>query len=503
MPLENPHGYNDPIGGSDSDVGVQIRTDLYDRKSLIEAAKHAYFGQMASVKNMPKNMGKTIKMFHYLPILDDRNQNDQGIDASGVSTGAAFIAATTVVNQTISATAPAAEGGETLYFTGHATGATVAAAVIAADFVAEGNLFGWSISNGFVPAATLTYAAAVVVLQAAGWTVTQLRSTNDLASNYGNLYGSSKDVGTVASKIPTLTEFGGRVNRVGHKRIQLEGTLEKFGFFDEYTQESLDFDTDSELLMHITSEVVKAANEMTEDQLQIDLLNAAGVVRYAGGATSTATIGGSTAAANLEDVLVYDDLVKLDIELDDNRTPKDTKLIAGSLMTDTRVVNASRYAYIGSKLQPALMRMVDYHGDKAFLPIAQYASAGTIARGEFGTVSNFRVIVVPEMMHWSAAGAAVGAIADEVALWSQDEAGAAHVDVFPFLVVGDESFATIGFQTNGKTVKYTITHKGPGRENATRDDPYGEIGFYSIKWYYGFMALRPERIALLKSVATI
>ena len=54
---------------------------------------------------------------------------------------------------------------------------------------------------------------------------------------------------------------------------------------------------------------MKAANEITEDQLQIDLLNSAGVVRYAGNATSTATLNGSTAAGNAEDVVVYDDLI--------------------------------------------------------------------------------------------------------------------------------------------------------------------------------------------------
>ena len=38
----------------------------------------------------------------------------------------------------------------------------------------------------------------------------------------GNLYGSSKDIGKIAGKIPTLTEHGGRVNRVGFKRIEVE-----------------------------------------------------------------------------------------------------------------------------------------------------------------------------------------------------------------------------------------------------------------------------------------
>jgi N4-gp56 family major capsid protein len=503
MAFENPQAYNAPPSTA-STVGSQIRTDYYFRKALVEAAKEMYFGQLADVRSMPKNMGKTIKQYHYMPILDDRNINDQGIDAGGISTVAGFVAATTIVKVIVRWTAPAAEGGMSYYFEGFATGANHAAALAAAKVHAEGKAWAWSIQEGYVAAATANYAASVVILDAAGWTTDEVSYSGDDTTNYGNLYGSSKDVGTIVSKIPALTEFGGRVNRVGMQRIELTGTLEKFGFFDEYTQESLDFDTDSELLMHITTESVKAANEITEDQLQIDLLNAAGVVRYAGDATSTATLGGSTAAANAEDVVVYDDLVKLSIELNDNRTPKHTKVITGSRMIDTKVVNAARYAYIGSELEPAFMRMVDYHGERAFIPVAQYGAATTLARGEFGAVHDFRLIVVPEMMHWDAAGAAVSNTADEVCMWSKDSAGNDKVNVYPILVVGDGSFTTIGFQTDGKTVKFKIKHSKPGSDTSySRDDPYGEVGFYSIKWYYGFMTLRSERIALIKTVATL
>lgn len=501
-PFENPNAYNDPHT-TPSTVGSQIRIDYFYRKAMIEAAKEAYFGQMANVRAMPKHMGKTIKQYHYLPILDDENINDQGIDAQGASTSAAFTANVTIVKETIEVIAPAAEGGMKYYFEGMATGVDFATAKAAAKVAAEGRVWAWSIQMGFVVSTTLNYAAAVVILEAAGWTVTLITGTDDAYANYGNLYGSSKDVGTITSKIPTLTEFGGRVNRVGMKRIELEGSIEKFGFFDEYTQESMDFDSDSELLMHLTTESVKAANEITEDQLQIDLLNGAGVVRYAGDATSTATLQGSTALGGTEDVVVYDDLVKLDIELDNNRTPKNTKLITGSRMIDTKVVNAARYAYIGSELIPAFMRMVDYHGEKAFLPVAQYGAATTLARGEFGAVHSFRLIVVPEMMHWEGAGATVDPT-DEICLWSADATGLdGNVNVYPILVVGDGSFTTIGFQSDGKTVKFTITHKKPGKDIADRHDPYGEVGFYSIKWYYGFMLLRPERLAVLKTVATI
>jgi N4-gp56 family major capsid protein len=504
MPLEAPQIYGTPDGATSS-VGSQIRTDFFQRKALVDAVKESYFGQMADVTAMPKNFGKTIKRYHYLPILDNRNINDQGIDASGVSTEAGWVANVSLAKQVIKVVRPEGEGGDIIYFEGVATAATYAAAILLADAKAEVRAWSFFIMNGYVAAATADYDAAKVVLEALtpAWALSS-ESTGDEYTNYGNLYGSSKDVGTIVSKIPALSETGGRVNRVGMKRIELSGTLEKFGFFDEYTQESLDFDSDADLLMHLTGESVRAANEITEDQLQIDLLTGAGTVRYAGAATSTATLAGDDAAGNAEDVVVYDDLVKLSIELDNNRTPKNTKLITGSRMVDTKVINAARYAFIGSQLQPALMRMVDYHGNQAFIPVSQYGAATTLARGEFGSVGDFRFIIVPEMMMWEGAGAVVGNTADEVCHWSTNPEGTAnHVNVYPILVVGDGSFTTIGFQTDGKTVKFKITHKKPGRETADRTDPYGEIGFYSIKWYYGFMLLRSERIACLKTVATL
>ena len=75
--------------------------------------------------------------------------------------------------------------------------------------------------------------------------------------------------------------------------------------------------------------------------------------------------------------------------------------------------------------------------------------------------------------------------------------------MFPLLVVGEDSFTTIGFQTDGKTVKFSIMTKMPGKETADRNDPYGETGFSSIKWYYGILVKRPERIGVIKTVAPV
>jgi N4-gp56 family major capsid protein len=71
------------------------------------------------------------------------------------------------------------------------------------------------------------------------------------------------------------------------------------------------------------------------------------------------------------------------------------------------------------------------------------------------------------------------------------------------LVIGSESYNTIGFQTSGKMVKFKIFHKKPGEGMVSTQDPYGETGLMSIKWYYGFMPLRTERLAVIWSVAQL
>lgn len=392
--------YNQP-GTTESSIdgagSTQMNTFYWQRKALIEAKKEMYFTPLADVTQMPKHYGKEIKVYHYIPLLDDRNVNDQGIDAAGVT------------------------------------------------------------------------------------------------SANGNLYGSSKDIGTINDKLPTLTETGGRVNRVGFTRIQRTGTIEKLGFFTEFTQESLDFDSDAELYSHISREMVTGAVQLSEAVLQRDLLAGAGVIVYAGDATSDATVDGESADPA---IVTYEDLMRLNRILNDNRTPKQTKVITGSRMIDTKTINSGRVLYIGSELESTVKGMTDLFGNPAFVSVEKYAAAGTVLNGEIGTVDQFRIVVVPEMLHWAGEGAAVTTNPGY-------EDDGTNYNVYPMLCIGAESFTTIGFQTGGKSMKFKITTKMPGKETADRTDPYGETGFSSIKWWYGTMILRPERLAVIKTLAPV
>jgi N4-gp56 family major capsid protein len=511
--MANEIVYGDKTG-TGSSIGSQIRTNYYQKKALIEMKKETYFGQLADVTAMPKHMGKTIKRYHYMPLLDDANINDQGIDA-----------AKAIVNQQSSIVVTMKDGeipdippyygrsvSNKVYFTGE--GATAAAAGDAAillvnawmEGAVEGGGLGLTLVGGdgdvdFIDGVNksdgLAYVKNFRFHTPAGVEYDTTANIGDAEAvmEAGNLYGSSKDIGTISGKLPTLSETGGRANRVGFTRIELEGTLNKFGFFDEYTQESMDFDTDAELAMHINREMLFGANEITEDALQIDLINGAGVVRFSGAATSVAQMSGVT--ATLTEV-TYRDLMKLSVDLDNNRCPKQTTVITGSRMVDTKVVRAARVMYVGSEMLETLERMKDYHTNQAFVPAVHYAKAGTLINGEVGAIGHFRIVVVPEMLHKAGVGIAEG---------TNGAAGLGYrvtngkYDAYPMLVVGEKSFTTIGFQTSGKSTKFTIYHKKPGEGIANLADPYGEVGFMSIKWYYGSMILRPERIALIWSVA--
>ena len=356
--------------GTNSTVGTQFNTFKYNKQAVIEATKKQFFGQMSGVLNQPKHFGKTVKKYLYVPILDDRNTKDQGIDATG-----------------------------TPY-------------------------------------------------------------------NDGNIYGSSKDIGVMTAKMPVLSEEGGRVNRVGMTRLELEGSIENFGIFEEWTRDTMNFDTDDQLMTHLYREAGRAAGELNEDKLAIDLYNAAGIEIFAGGA---ADLTGTVTPCE------YDELELMDKTLTENYCPTDTQIISGSRNVDTMTVNGARYAHCSIDSRLSLQKMKDSFAEKAWTPARQYAAGGTLATGEKGAIEAVRFIEVPEMP------TTMGGLGD------------AEV-IHPILFIGSGSFTQIGFQSNGKNVKLEIITKKPSKETADKTDPYGKVGFYSINWWSGLLVERPEWI---------
>lgn len=401
-------GQKSSIDGASSD---QENTNYWIRKALIENKKHQFFTPLGSSRNIPKYMGKAVTEYVYIPLIDDRNINDQGIDANGV------------------------------------------------------------------------------------------------ASVNGNLYGSSKDIGYILDKLPTLSEEGGMVNRVGFTREMIESKISRFGFFYDFTNESLVHDSDSELKSHLARENIRGANELYEMMLQIDLLNAANTVVYAGGATSNGemsaeetTLGNSAVLPPA--IVSYENFARLDQKLIDAEAERSTTIVTGSIKIDTRTIPACRIAYVGAELKPLLRSLKDTFGNPAFIQPHQYGDASKLLYNEIGQLDGFRFVEVPKMTNWSGEGAEVGVNPGFRTAQGKDKKE--RYNVYPILVVTSESFATLSFNSATGAAKFDIITKMPGAQTADGyNDPYGEKGFSSLKFYYGTLILHPNRIGLIKTVAPL
>ena len=384
--------YGDGVHGS---MGPELVNEIIDRKVITEQAKKMVFSQFGSHRNLPIGQGKSISKEIFLPIMDERNINDQGIDANGVT-----------------------------------------------------------IENG-------------------------------------NLIGGSTDLNSMKSFMPRLTEHGGRVNRVGVRKQKITGSICKYGFYIEHSKEAFDFSSTEKIEYHIRREMIRAASELYELNLAADLINGAGVVKFGGEAMSFDEITGEVGEVISQ--ITYDGLMKLGITLTDNQTPLDTMMITGHRNEDTKTIDAARYAIVGPELIPTFSRMRDTMGERAYTPVRHYGAAGSIAEGEHGSVDGWRIIVNP----FSGSYAGKGAVVNNNAGY---RATNGRYDVFPLTVVGSGSFSTLGLRGGKGGKKWDIYYRKP-EDNYTTLDPYGETGFMSIKWWYGTLIERPERIAVYYTVA--
>lgn len=385
-----PIAYNDPRNDKPSSVGPQAKTAYFERRAVKSVEEEMYFSQMGTPVRLPKNTGNTLQCYVEVPILDDRNINDQGIDASG-------------------------------------------------------------------------------------------KKIKD-----GNLYGSSRDIGIVTAKMPVIGEHAARQNRVGITRLMIEATLQNFGFFIEFTESARDFDSEPAFKDWAYKKMIEAANKLHEDQIQIDLIHAAAIRKFCGTAVKDADMDETSRVQ-------YGDLSTLSVDLDNTHTPKNTKILSGSNKIDTRTINASRIMFVGTEIQQDLKRLKDYHGERAFTSVEKYADQTNIVRGEIGSIDNFRIVSINSMLVWTDKGAKVAA--DKLIHTGPE----GRANIYPMLVVGDDSFEIITFKSDGKNTRFRTIVREPSDANADRTDPFAKMGFMSCQWWYGMLIKRPERIALLKT----
>lgn len=427
MIYNNPHwavSGGNVVQADKSSIGEQLRLDIIMKQVMVDLRDQRYFTQMSGVYNLEKHSGKTIKKMHQIPLLDDRNVNQQGIDAAGTAKG---------------------------------------------KFNAN-----------------------------------------------GNLYGSSLDMNTITKSAPTLTEIGGRVNRVGFTRQTIEGTVHRLGFFYEFTNEALTFDTDAAMLQHMGREAMEAAYLIQEDMIAMELINGAGHKYYTGAATSLATMTGEGAVA-AHSVVTYKDLQRLAMALKEAKAPNRLAASRGSRIIDTKIIGSGYALFVHYDMENMLRDMKDAAGNQAFIPVEKYANGANTLNGEIGAIGQFRIISVPRMPRYEGVGAedagkdstfrtSAGKLVADGGYGSNTDTSKNYYDVYPLMAVASEAFTCLGFQASnmGGKGNFSMITKMPGAATASAsDDPYGESGFTSIKWTHGMLIERPEWIAVINSICEL
>lgn len=336
-------------------------------------------------------------------------------------------------------------------------------------------------------------------------------SSRDLATVTDELYGANGKFGTAnyADNGKVLLEGEGPTNKVSVQGLTISTKLEKFGEMLDYTEE-VDMFSEDKMQVRYRQELGYSANQLFEDLVQLDML-ATPTVMYAGSASSLATLGDGIGAGTPDAVtgrnaveesykINYNLIQKAVKKLYVNRTPKHNALTTGSTKVGTEPITSSYVALIGPEIRIDLENMVrgySYERNFVFTPVSMYASQTTLLEGECGRIHDIRFCVVESMLVERGVGADVDNAYVGTLSYSGTIGNDAKFDVFPILIPGKGSFATIGLQGADKIVFRSIAPS-----DIDRTDPFGSNGLFSYKMWYAGIILRPERLLRINVLAS-
>jgi N4-gp56 family major capsid protein len=290
-----------------------------------------------------------------------------------------------------------------------------------------------------------------------------------------------------------LKEGSGPANRITIQKKTLSTQIARYGFMSEYSDEAELFSED-QLEVQMREELGELSGIMYEDLIQLDLLSN-GIEVYSDPLVTgnMDEQGSSVTEDGTMDHLAqvnYDMIRRIAKMATRNRIPKKTSIVTGSVKVDTVTVSAAHYCIVGPEVKydlenmPRLADVDVQYNEFAFKPVHEYADASKIVPGEIGQVHDIRFVESDTAVVYRGQGAPVpGSYAGSL---SQTNG---NFDVFPILLIGEGSFATIGLKGHGKMKFRSISP-----ENKELGNAFGTKGLKSVSWWYGGLAVRPERI---------
>ena len=192
---------------------------------------------------------------------------------------------------------------------------------------------------------------------------------------------------------------------------------------------------------------------------------------YGGAGTTIATVDGKLTAKILR---------KIARSLATNHTKKITSILAPSPNIGTKPIESAFLVFCSSDIEADLR---DTTAFPAYTPVAAYGSRKPMHENELGSFEQFRFIASPELIPFQNGGAAVGATACL-------STGGANIDVYPLIVVGQESYGTVALR-GSKSFDLSVIPVG----NKDSADPLGQRGYIGAKFYAVSVLLNQQWMA--------
>lgn len=180
---------------------------------------------------------------------------------------------------------------------------------------------------------------------------------------------------------------------------------------------------------------------------------------YGGTGTTLATVNGKVTPALLR---------KMARSLAGNHAKKITSILAASPNIGTKPVEASYLVFCSSDIEADLRDTTVFPG---YTPVAAYGSRQPMHENEIGTFESFRFITSPELVPFQNAGVLIGAT-------GCISSGGTNIDVYPLIVVGQESYGTVALR-GSKSFDLSVIPVG----NKDSADPLGQRGYIGSKFY--------------------
>jgi N4-gp56 family major capsid protein len=249
----------------------------------------------------------------------------------------------------------------------------------------------------------------------------------------------------------------------------ITATIKQYGCLYQLTDQVADTYEDD-----VPAEMKKHCGErvgLLREMIRFGVIKSCTNMFYAGAAASSrATVAGKI-TLNL--------LRKVSRNLQANHAKRITGILAPSVNIATKPVEASYLVFVHSDAE------ADIRDLQGFTHVSAYGSRKPIHPQELGSCENFRFITSPELAPYLAAGADVAATG---------LMGTAKVDVYPFIMVGEDAWGQLSLRGADAV---DPTYIPPGVKD--KSDPLGQRGYIGAKFYMQCTLLNEGWMALVEA----